>query len=361
MGFSSLQNEGQQSIEGLPVSSNNNTAANNNSRMDRAFMNIPSEFGGRPPLVTENRIVSSSAPPAPPTPVSRPQYNTLPLSRPSEEKPVGPSVTGAPPPAAFPPTTSPPVPSASQAPLVAKPPAPLTPVQQNAPQGSIARIIDPPGTKISAGRFAAFPLKSRRATNAQPPESNTTTDSPPQSRPAGVVPTTAGPPGNRPAKAGDTPSKTESPRRSMDEEDPPPALGNTVPRIRRNDSTRVRFAATPSITPATTTFTEGVIDDSLGVPQIDNSATEETTNGQGWRLDNEVRSGSVAAGLGSLSGANKPDSGLSIAPLRKKPSFEPPGEPIFICPALLSPHEATRPLQNLSKKSTTCRRQNSTP
>jgi hypothetical protein len=95
LGITSLPNEGQQSIEGLPVSPTSNTTVNNNnSTMDRAFMNIPSEFGGRPPLVTENRTVSSSAAPPAPVAPSKPQYNTLPLSRPSEEKVVVPSVTG---------------------------------------------------------------------------------------------------------------------------------------------------------------------------------------------------------------------------------------------------------------------------
>lgn len=323
LGISSLQNEGQQSTEGLPISSTNNAAAKDNSKMDRAFMNIPSEFGGRPLLVTENRTVSSSAPL---TPVSKRQYNTLPLSRPSEEKPVVPSVTGAPPPAASLSATSPPATSAPPAPLIAKPLAPLAPIQQNQSQGSVARIIDPPGTKVAAGRFAAFPLKSRRTTNAVPPESNKITDAPPQSRSAGIIPATADTPDNRPAKVGDASSKTESPRPSTDEEDSPVTLGNTKPLIHRNNSARVRFAATPPITLATTTFTEGPNGDVLDGPQVDDIAAEETID---WPLDNKGQPVSVTAGFGTLSNANKLGDGSSVAPLRKKPSFEPPGKPIL--------------------------------
>lgn len=314
LGMTSPPNEGQQSIQGLPVSPTSNTTANNNnSTMDRTFMNLPSEFGGRPALVTENRTVSSSA--APPALVSKPYYNTLPLSRPSEEKPVVPSVTGAPPPSA----------PAPPPPLMAKPPAPLTQVQQGPSQGSIARIIDPPGTKVAAGRFAAFPLKSRRTINLQP-ENNPSTDAPPQSRPTVVVPTAADTPNNGPAKSRDAPSKSESPRPSTDGGEPQLASENNQPHIRRNDSARVRFAATPPITPATIVYTEDsddAPDDELDVPQMDDRATEGINNEQGWRLDNKGRS------------ANGPNNGNSVAPLRKKPSFEPPGKSIFACTCVL--------------------------
>ena len=325
LGIGSPQNERQQSVDGLPVSPTSNTTANNNSTVDRMFMNIPSEFGGRPPLVNETRTVSGSAPPAPPAPVPKPQYNTLPLSRPPEEKPVAPSVTGPPPPAA----PTPPAPS------VAKPATPPAPVQQNASQGSLARIIDPPGTKVAAGRFAAFPLKSRRTVNAPPPESNPTTDAPPQYRPAVVVRTTAETSDHGTAKAGGAPSKIESPHPSTDEEDPSSILGNTRPPIRRNESARVRFAATPPITPATTIFTEDSNDAPDGdpdVPQVDDSATEEAIDEQEWQLHGKGRPVSTAVGLGSLSDPNKRNGGLSIAPLKRKPSFEPPsGTSIFVC------------------------------
>ena len=324
LGIASPPNEGEQSIEGLPVSSTSNTPVNNNGTLDRTFMNIPSEFGGRSPFVAENRTVSSSTPPpALPAPISKPQYNTLPLSRSSEEKAVAPLVTGTPPPPALAPT------------LVAKPSAPPTSVQQSASQGSLARIIDPPGTKVAAGRFAAFPLKSRRTANPQLP---LTTYASPQSRPAVVIPTTTDTPDISTAKAGVMPSKSETPRPSMDEEVPQPTSENTKPRTRRNDSARVRFAATPPITPATDTFTEDSDDapsDDPDVPQMDDGATEELIDEQGWRLGSKGRPVSVAAGLQSLGDTKKPNNGLNIAPLQKKPSFEPPGKSICVCPCAL--------------------------
>ena len=325
LGIASLPNEGEKSIEGLPLSPTSNTPTINNSTLDRMFMNVPSEFGGRPPMVTETRTVSSFTPPtAPPAPVSKPQYNTLPLSRPSEEKAVAPRVTGTPPPPAPAPT-----------PLAAKPLAPSTPAQQSAPQGSLARIIDPPGTKIAAGRFAAFPLKSRRATTLQPSESNPTTDALHQSRPAVVVLTATDSPDNFTAKAGGMPSKSESPRPSMDEKVTSSVPENPKPRIRRNDSARVRFAATPPITPATTTFTEesdDAPDDDFDFFQVGDSTTDELIYERGRRQDNKGRPVSVAAGLGPLGNTSKPNSGLNIAPLKKKPSFEPPGKSIFVFP-----------------------------
>jgi len=310
LGFAAPPKEGEQSTEGLPLSPASNTPAGNSSTLDRSFMNIPSEFGGRPPMVAESRTVSNSAPPTgPPAPVSRPQYNTLPLSRPSEERAMAPRVTGTPPP----PAPAPP------APLAAKQPAPSTPVQQSAPQGSLARIIDPPGTKVTAGRFAAFPLKSRRTAASQPPESNPTSGTP-QSRPTVVVPTTTD-------SFTTKPSKSESPRPSMDEKVTPQAPENTKPPTRRNDSARVRFAATPPITPATTAFTEesdGAPDDDFDVPEVDDSATDE----QGRRQDNKGRPVSVAASLGPLGDSNKPNIRSNFAPLQKRPSFEPRGKSI---------------------------------
>jgi hypothetical protein len=99
-----------------------------------------------------------------------------------------------------------------------------------------------------------------------------------------VIPTTADTPNNGPATSGDAPSKSESPRPSTDEEEPHLTSENTKPRIRRNDSARVRFAATPPITPATTAFTEDsddAPDDELDVPQVDDSATEGINSGAG--------------------------------------------------------------------------------
>jgi hypothetical protein len=344
LGIAQPPNEGKQSTEGLPLSPSN-TPANNNNTLDRMFMNIPSEFGGRPPMVTENRTVSSStAPTAPSAPVSRPQYNTLPLSRPSEEKPITPRVTGTPPP----PAPAPP------APLAAKPPAPSIPVQQSAPQGSFARLIDPPGTKAAAGRFAAFPLKSRRTIAPQPPEGNPTTDAPPQSRPTVVVPTTTDTPDNFTAKAG-IPSKSESSRPSIDEKVTPPAPENIKPRIRPN----VRFAATPPITPATTAFTEEFddeLDDDLDAPQVDDSATDD----QGRRQDNKGQPISVVAGLGPLGDTNKSNIGSNVAPLQKKLSPEPPGKSIFVCSCAHTSHGTTQPLQSLQKLRT-CQRRNLMP
>ena len=329
LGIASPPNEGKQSIEGLPASSTRNTPANNNGPLDRSFMNIPSEFGGRPPLITENRTVSSytpplGPPPGPPTSVSRPQYNTLPLSRPSEERALAPLVTGTP---------LPPAP-ALQTPLTAKPSAPSTPAQQSAPQGSFARIIDPPGTRSAAGRFAAFPLTSRRTITTQPPEGNPTTDAPPQSRSAVVVPTTTDTPDNFIAEAGGMPSKPESHRPSVEEKGTPSAPENTKPRFRRDDSARVRFAATPPITPATTAFTkesDRAPDGDFDIHQVDDSATDELVDEQGRRLENLGRPVAVAAGLGPSGDTNKPNSGLRVSPLRKKPSFEPPGKSIFVC------------------------------
>ena len=327
LGIASPPIEGDLSVEGLPSSSTGRTPANNNGPLDRTFMNIPSEFGGRPPMVPENRTVSSFTPPAPPALVSRPQYSTLPPLRTSGEKAMVPLVTGAPPPPAPAPPT----------PLAPKPPAPSTPAQQSAPQGSFARIIDLPGTRSAAGRFAAFPLKSLRSTTSQPPESNPTADGLPQSRPTVVVPATTDTPDNSTTNAGGMPAKSESPRPSMDDEVIPLAPENIKSRFRRNESARVRFAATPPITPATpatTAFIEGsddAPDGDFDVHQVDDGATEELFDEQGRRLDNKGRPVAVAAGLGPLGDTNKRNSGLNVAPLRKKPSFEPPGKSIFAC------------------------------
>jgi hypothetical protein len=319
LGIGSTSNEGQQSIEGLPISSTNNTTSNNDSTMDRSFMNIPSEFGGRLPLITENRTVSRRAPPAPPTPAPKPQYHTLPLSRPSEEKPMAPSFTGAPPPAA------------ARPPLAPKPPVPLAPAQQSALQGSTARILDPQGTKIAAGHFTTFPLKSQRTTNAQPSAGNPTID---QSQPARVVPTNSDTLDSSTARVGNAPSKPESPYPSMDEEFPLPTSEISKPLIHRNNSARVHFAATPPIAPPTATFTKGSDDTSDGdfdVFRVYDGATEGITDDYG-PLDNK---GGLAAGLGSPSNTDKPNNRLSVTPLKKRPSFEPPSKFIFLCTCAL--------------------------
>ena len=148
-----------------------------------------------------------------------------------------------------------------------------------------------------------------------------------------VAPTATDTPDNFITKAGGIPAKPESPRPSVEEKGTPSALDNTKSRFRRDDSARVRFAATPPITPATTAFTQESArepDGDFDVHQVGDSATEELAY-EGRRLENMGQPVAVAAGLGPLGDTNKPNSGLRVSPLRKKPSYEPPGKSILVC------------------------------